>query len=108
MQPEPSLGELGRRLDDLQNRIQRLVSQDLFIAEQRVAERRFAGLEEDFDELRRRFEDELRALTARVDARERDRGANWRQSVYAGVIPAALLIVSLFVQIWLSLKGASS
>jgi hypothetical protein len=107
MQTDPSPGELGRRLDDMHHRIQRLVSQDLFIAEQRLAERRFTGVEQDLDEVRRRLEDEIKELAAKVESRERDRGANWRQSVYAGVIPAALLLVSLFVQIWLSTNGGS-
>nr|BFE78975.1 hypothetical protein GCM10020093_015760 [Planobispora longispora] len=83
------------------------MSQELFLAEQRASERRFTSIERDLEELQRRLEEEFRTLTSRIEARERDRGANWRQSVYAGVIPAGLLLVSLLVQIWLSLDGTS-
>lgn len=107
MQNDPSPGELGRRLDDLRHLIQKLTPQDLFLAEQRVGERRFITIERDIQELRRRLDEELKALTSKIEARERERGNNWRQSVYAGVIPAALLLVSLFVQVWLSLNGGS-
>jgi hypothetical protein len=107
MHYEPSAGELARRLNDLQHTAQRLMSQELFMAEQRASERRFIALERDLEELQRRLEEELKSVTSRIEARERDRGTNWRQSIYAGVIPAGLLLVSLMVQIWLSLNGAS-
>lgn len=107
MADEPSTGELARRLIDLQHASQRLMSQELFVAEQRAIERRFMTIERDFEVLEDRFDSEVKALATRIEARERERGANWRQSVYAGVIPAALLLVSLLVQIWLSLNGAS-
>ncbi|MCG5219803.1 hypothetical protein [Streptosporangium sp. KLBMP 9127] len=107
MRTDPSPGELGRRLDDLSSAIQRLMSQDLFIAEQRVGERRFISIERDLEELRRRLDEEFRALATKIETQERDRGTNWRQSFYAGIIPAALLLVSLFVQIWLSLNGSA-
>jgi hypothetical protein len=107
MADEPSTGELARRLVDLQHAAQRLMSQELFVAEQRAIERRFTTLERDLETLEERLEAELKGLNTRIEARERDRGANWRQSVYAGVIPAALLLISLLVQIWLTLNGTT-
>ncbi|GIH94314.1 hypothetical protein ACFFMN_05745 [Planobispora siamensis] len=107
MHHDPSPGELARRLNDLQYAAQRLTSQELFLAEQRASERRFTSIERDLEELQRRIDEELKSIISRIEARERDRGANWRQSVYAGVIPAGLLLVSLLVQIWLSLNGTA-
>jgi hypothetical protein len=107
MRSDPSPGELGRRLDELQAAMQRLMSQDLFIAEQRVGERRFINIERELQELRNRWEEEFRSLASKIEKQERDRGANWRQGVYAGVIPAGLLLVSIFVQVWLSLNGVA-
>lgn len=107
MADEPSTGELARRLVDLQHASQRLMSQELFVAEQRAIERRFMTLERDVEEIENRFDGEIKSLVTRMEARERERGANWRQSVYAGVIPAALLLVTLLVQAWLSLNGAA-
>lgn len=104
---EPSAGELARRLVDVQSALQRLMSQELFVAEQRATERRFTTVERDLEDLEDRLDGEIKSLAARLDARERDRGANWRQSVYAGVIPAALLLVSLLVQIWLAARGTA-
>jgi uncharacterized Zn finger protein len=101
----PSVGELTRRLNEIYNSIQRLVSQELYIAEQRASERRFTEVERDLDMLRNRFEEDLRAVASRLEHRERERGSNWRQSVYAGVIPTTLLLISLLVQIWLSVRG---
>lgn len=107
MHRDPSLGELGRRLDDLRSSMQRLISQDVFIAEQRVGERRFSSIERDLEELRRKLEIEIKELETKLDARERERGSNWRQSFYAGVFPTAIFLVSMFVQVWLSLNGGS-
>ncbi|MBO3747662.1 hypothetical protein J5X84_16410 [Streptosporangiaceae bacterium NEAU-GS5] len=106
MPDEPSTGELARRLVDLQHAAQRLMSQELFVAEQRAIERRFITIERDIEELEEKVDAEIKSLVARLDGRERERGANWRQGVYAGVIPAALLLVSLLVQIWLTVKGS--
>ncbi|HEY7488969.1 MAG TPA: hypothetical protein VH912_31305 [Streptosporangiaceae bacterium] len=100
----PSVSELAWRLNEVYNSMQRLVSQELYIAEQRASERRFTEVERDIELLRARFEDDLRTMTSRFEHRDRERGSNWRQSVYAGVIPTALLLISLVVQVWLSVQ----
>jgi hypothetical protein len=106
MREEPSAGELSRRLNDISSALQRATTQELFVAEQRHIERRFNEIERDLQELRRRHDDELRALTSRLESRDQQRGANWRQGVYAGIIPAALFLISLLVQIWLTTDGS--
>ena len=105
MSNEPSNGELARRIVDLQDAARKLLSQELFVAEQRATERRLTMIERDLKGLQERIDNDLNQLVVRIEARKRDRGANWRQSVYAGVIPATLLLISLLVQIWLTLNG---
>ncbi|MBT2230388.1 hypothetical protein [Nonomuraea sp. NEAU-A123] len=105
MRDEPSNGELARRLVDLQDATLKLMSQELFVAEQRANERRFTLLERDLKGLGERVDNELSQLGVHIESRKRDRGANWRQGVYSGVLPAVLLLISILVQIWLALNG---
>ncbi|MCA2220945.1 hypothetical protein [Nonomuraea aurantiaca] len=105
MRDEPSNGELARRIVDLQDAALKLMSRELFIAEQRANERRFTLLERDLKGLGERIDNELNQLSVRVESRKLTRGANWRQGGYAGVISATLLLISLLVQIWLTVKG---
>jgi hypothetical protein len=100
----PSIGELTRRLNEMYNSIQRLVSQDLYIAEQRAGLRRFTKIEHDIDALRGRLDADIKALTTRLDSRDRERGSNWRMGIYFGFIPTALLLISLLVQVWLTVQ----
>lgn len=71
MAEEPSTGELARRLADLQRALPRLMSQELFVAEQRAVERRFTTVERDLEDLEDRLGGEIKSLLARIDARER-------------------------------------
>jgi small-conductance mechanosensitive channel len=100
----PSIGELSRRLNEVHNSIQQLVSQDLYVAEQRAGLRRFTKIERDIDALRRRLDEDLKTVAVRLDLREREHGSNWRMGVYFGFIPTALLLISLLVQVWLTVQ----
>ncbi len=104
MDQDPSLDELAWRLNEMHKSMQRLVSQELFTAEQRTSERRFAEVEHAIEALRVRLEEDFRVNTARSEARQWERGSNWRQGVYAGAIPTVLLLISLLVQIWLTVQ----
>jgi hypothetical protein len=56
--------------------------------------------------MRRMLTDEIKALRVSLDAASEKRGTNVRQAVYAGLIPAVLLLLSIVVQIWLARQGA--
>jgi hypothetical protein len=104
---EPTLGELTRRLDGLTAMLAQLVSRAEYAADQRLAERRFTEVENDVADLRRQVTEELKALKTSIDAATEKRGTNVRQAVYAGLLPALFMMVSIVVQIWLAARGGS-
>ncbi|TMR11759.1 hypothetical protein ETD86_34895 [Nonomuraea turkmeniaca] len=78
-----------------------------YTADRRYDDRRFAEVEADVAELRRQLTEDLKALKASIDAATEKRGTNVRQAVYAGLLPALFMMVSIVVQIWLAAKGGS-
>jgi hypothetical protein len=92
---EFSAGELGRRLDRIEGLLLRLVSQDVYSRDQREAERRFTELERDMAEERQTRKDEVKALRDQFQ----QTGTNWRQAIYAGVIPGVLFLVGVLLQL---------
>jgi hypothetical protein len=103
---EPSLGEVSRRIDHVTMSLTQLVQRTEYTADRRYDDRRFAELESDLIEMRRMLTDEIKALRVSLDAASEKRGTNVRQAVYAGLIPAVLLLLSIVVQIWLARQGA--
>lgn len=106
MADEPSLGEVSRRIDQVSMSLTQLVQRTEYTADRRFDDRRFGELESDVVELRRHLTEEMRALKASIDAATERRGTNVRQAVYAGVLPAVLVLMGIVVQIWLARQGA--
>jgi len=104
---EPSLGELSRRIDHMIAAQAQLVQRTEYTADRRYDDRRFAEIEADLAELRRTLSDELKALKTSIDAATEKRGTNVRQAVYAGLLPALFMMVSIVVQIWIAARGGS-
>lgn len=130
MADEVGLGEVVRRLERLEARLEelmrefavRVVSVDLYTRDQRELERRFAEFERDLMqevEARKAAIAEERAARQNALAEERtarengdrdlatkmDRqGTNWRQALYSGMLPCLFIVITLAVQIWLA-KG---
>jgi len=102
----PSPGELSRRIDNVSSALAQLVQRAEYTADRRYDERRFAEIEADVTELRRMLTDEIRALKGSIDAAAEKRGTNARQAVYAGILPAVLVLAGIVVQIWLARQGA--
>lgn len=88
MADEIQLGEVVRRLDRMETILLRLVSADVYNRDQREVERRFTEIEGDLKDLR----DQLRD-------RDKTGGANIRQAVYAGLVPTALFLVTILLQL---------
>jgi hypothetical protein len=103
----PSPGELSRRIDQVAVSLTQLVQRTEYTADRRFDDRRFTELETDVAELRRQLTDEMRALKASIDAATERRGTNARQAVYAGILPAVLVLAGIVVQIWLARQGAA-
>lgn len=107
MADEPSLGEAWRRIDHVTMSLTQLVQRTEYTADRRYDDRRFAELESDITELRRQLAEELKALKQSIDVATEKRGTNVRQAVYAGLLPALFMMVSIVVQIWLAAKGGT-
>lgn len=103
---EPSLGELSRRFDHMTSMLGQLVQRAEYTADRRYDDRRFAEIEADLGEMRRAWSEELKELKASIDAATEKRGTNMRQAVYAGILPAVLVLLGIVVQIWLARQGA--
>lgn len=95
MPDEPSLGELLRRLDRIEGLLRGLVSHDVYSRDMREMERRFTELERDLDKER---DERQREVTA-IRAERKDTGANWRQAIYNGLIPAFLCLLTIVVAV---------
>jgi hypothetical protein len=105
MSDVPSLGEVVRRLDQIQQLLSRVVYQDVYLAEQRAVERRFADIERTSESAVRGLVEDLRELRASIDKAAERRGSNMRQNVYSVVIPSVIFLVSVLVQIYLAARG---
>ncbi|MCT9932458.1 hypothetical protein N5079_19845 [Planotetraspora sp. A-T 1434] len=105
MADEPSAGELLRRIDGLTAVTAQLVTRTEYAADRRYDDRRFAEIEKDVAELGRTLTEEMKALRRSIDAAAEKRGTNARQAVYAGLLPAVLVLLGIAVQIWIALKG---
>lgn len=120
---EPSLGELGRRLDQLFALVARMVGADVYTSDQRASERRFGEVERDVEELRRQHErdvedlrrqhteaikalmEEIKAIMQRLSVREQKAGEGRRQALYAGILPGLLFVLSTAVTVILALRS---
>lgn len=105
MADEPSPGELSRRIDGLTAMYAQMVTRAEYTAEQRLVDRRFVEVEKDVADLQRLLAEDVKALKASIDAAADKRGSNMRQAVYAGVLPAVLVLLGIVVQIWIALRG---
>ncbi|MFI6793690.1 hypothetical protein ACIBG4_40800 [Nonomuraea sp. NPDC050383] len=106
MTDAPSPGELSRRIDGVTAMYAQLVTRTEYTAEQRLVERRFAEVEKDVADLQRVLAEDMRAMKTSIEAAAEKRGSNMRQAVYAGVLPAVLVLLGIVVQIWIALRGA--
>jgi hypothetical protein len=103
----PSPGELSRRIDQVTMSLTQLVQRTEYTADRRFDDRRFTELEADVVEMRRQLTEDLKALKASIDQATEKRGTNVRQAVYAGLLPALFMMVSIVVQIWMAARGGS-
>lgn len=107
MTDAPSPGELSRRIDQVSVSLTQLVQRTEYTADRRYDDRRLSEIEADVAELRRQLTEDLKALKGSIDAATEKRGTNVRQAVYAGLLPALFMMVSIVVQIWLAARGGS-
>jgi len=76
-----------------------------YAADQRSVERRFDEVERDLADQRRTLADDIKAVRQALDAMAEKRASNARQALYAGILPAALVLIGIVVQIWIASRG---
>lgn len=107
MADEPSNGELGRRLDAIHQLVQGLVGRLEYAEYQRALEHRLTNIDRDIEDVRTQHAKDIKDVRREHADSLRSAGENrlsWRAVVYAGLLPALLVLVSILVQIWLA-KG---
>jgi hypothetical protein len=102
-----STGELARRLDQVLQIVQTLVSRPEYSSDQRHHESRFTEIGRRIDDVERDIADERsarkegdRVLHERMDKT----GSNWRTNLWQG-LAAVLILVGIAVNIWTATRG---
>ena len=100
MADDPTIAwRLDRIEEALRDLSVRVVSVDLYTRDRTEIERRLAEIERDIAEEKLARKEDVRELKAQHDKQ----GTNWRQAIYAGVIPGALFLIGILLQ----LKGGT-
>jgi hypothetical protein len=92
---EVGTGELARRLDEIRGILQGLVGRPEYTEYQRLIEHRFTDLERD---LLQEIADR-KAGDQELKDRHDKQGTNWRQAIYAGLIPGVLFLITVLLQL---------
>lgn len=104
MADDYTMAEIVRRLDRIEETLRELsvrtVPVDVLQRTEREWERRFTELDRDLEAERQARRDRDREIRAEIAGQ----GTNWRQAIYAGVIPGVLFLVGILLQI----KGGGS
>lgn len=105
---QPTNGELAWRMEQIRLSVIELVGRREYDVAQRELDRRFAEVERQLAEQRRDTDEQIRAVHQRIgDEAERaaEHRASWRTIIYTGLIPAAVVLMSIIAQIWLAKGG---
>lgn len=90
---------IGWRLDRIEETLRdlglRVVSVDLYTRDRTEIERRLAEIERDIAEERLARKEAVREVKGEVAGQ----GSNWRQFVYAGVVPGLVLLAGILMQL---------
>lgn len=128
MTDEVSTGELARRWDEVVRRLDRLDEflrelslrlaslTDVYSRDQRETDRRFVELERDLAEEREARKAEVtqerqareaavRELKEQQRQQAAQRGTDWRQLLYNGLVPGLLFLLTMAVTILLAFRG---
>ncbi|WP_067483753.1 hypothetical protein [Actinomadura hibisca] len=98
-----SMGEVVRRLDRIEQHLGdmglRLVPVDLHTRDRAETERRFAELERDVADERQARKDGDKDIRDQLDRQNDRQGTSWRTAIYSGVIPSALFLITILLQL---------
>lgn len=87
------------RLDRIEETLRdlpvRIVSAELYARDRAEIERRLAEIERDIAEEKLARKEDVREVKTQLTTQ----GTNWRQAIYAGVIPGVLFLIGILLQL---------
>lgn len=101
-------GELGRRLTEIQQRLDAYVGRLEYDAELRGMGRQLGDLERALAEERRDREQELRDMRQQLKDQAQaasEARLSWRSVLWTGLLPALMVVAGIIVQIMLARSG---
>lgn len=110
MADDYTTAEIVRRLSSIEQTLRelglRVVSVDLYTRDRTEIERRLAEIERDIAEERLARKEAAKNEAEAREKADRDlktaidgQGSNWRQAIYAGVIPGVLVLIGILLQL---------
>jgi hypothetical protein len=109
---EPSNGELGRRLDSIQQTLgsmrAEVVGRLEYAADQRAAERQFREIAAGLEEIRRQHTEDIRDVRDELAEQGRARvehRRHWRELVWQGALPALMTLTVGLLALWAAHSG---
>lgn len=100
------MGEVARRLTEVKEIVQDLVGRREYGEFQRLIEHRFTDIERDVEQERgerkaqvEREREERQAADQELKSSHERQGTNWRQAIYAGLIPGVLFLITVLLQL---------
>ncbi|MGH3369309.1 MAG: hypothetical protein ACRDPR_04855 [Nocardioidaceae bacterium] len=103
MADDVSTGELARRLDQLLQIVQTLVSRPEYTADHRHAEHRFTEIERDIAAEQAAREAAVREVHERIDKETTKKDTDRRQLLFSGLVPSVLVLASIAVSVLLAI-----
>lgn len=105
MTVEPSNSELAWRLAEIKDLVQDIPGRREYTEYQVRVDGRFKDQAEAIADLRKTHDEDIKDLHRRLDERQRQRGADWRQLLYAGIAPFGVGVLLIVVTTWLHKGG---
>lgn len=105
MADEPSNGELARRLDEIARLLRDVPARGEYLEYQRRVDQRFADMAADIAEVRHVHDVDVKEHQRRHDDDRKQRGTDWRQALYQGLMPFAVAAAAVLLGMWLAKGG---
>lgn len=102
---EPSNTELAWRLTEIKELVQDIPGRREYTEYQIRVDQRFKDQAEAIGDLRRVHDDDIKDLQRRLDEDRKQKGSDWRQAIYSGILPFAVGIILILVTAWVSKGG---
>lgn len=107
MGEEPSLGELGRRLDQIYGAVRDLIGRAEYAEFQRALEHRLTEMSRDLEDMRREHNSDIKDVHNRIteEAKTAAERGHWRTTLATALLPSLIAVAAILVTILLHGKG---